>query len=209
VNPTSWASYDSDPSRFHELYEEVRFERVHRAFLRFLPDIGARVLDVGAGSGRDAEALANRGYRVTAVEPSAGMRQLAERHHKDARIVWVDDSLPALTRVRALRQKYEFILVSAVWMHLSPDQRPHAMTNLARLLSPNGRIAITLRLGPEIDQRSIYEVDADEVLQLAKQNGLVAAYQGRVTSDSFKRVNVRWRKILFVRSDAVGAKQSR
>lgn len=42
--------------------------------------VGALVCDVGAGSGNYANALAKRGYRVRAVEPSATMRDQAPPH---------------------------------------------------------------------------------------------------------------------------------
>ena len=39
---------------------------------------GSRIADIGAGTGNYARALAERGYRVTAVEPSHVMREQAE-----------------------------------------------------------------------------------------------------------------------------------
>ncbi|MBL8517286.1 MAG: class I SAM-dependent methyltransferase [Betaproteobacteria bacterium] len=164
-----------------------------------LPEHGAHVLDVGAGSGRDADALAKMGYRVTAVEPSAGMRKLAKEAHPNPEIVWVDDSLPLLGRVLALGRRYQFILVSAVWMHLDHSERPTAMLNLARLLSPKGKMGITLRIGPEVDERSIHKVNEEEVLSLGVKNGLVPLYVGRMTRDPLNRRDVRWKKVAFER----------
>ena len=54
------------------------------------------MLDVGAGTGRDAAWLARLGHEVVAVEPSAAMRAEAERRHPAARIRWIDDRLPGL-----------------------------------------------------------------------------------------------------------------
>ena len=41
---------------------------------------GARILDIGCGTGALATVLAERGFRVNAVEPSAEMRARARRH---------------------------------------------------------------------------------------------------------------------------------
>ena len=41
---------------------------------------GARFLDIGCGTGALATVLAERGFRASAVEPSAGMRARARRH---------------------------------------------------------------------------------------------------------------------------------
>ena len=44
-----------------------------------LPD-GARIADIGAGTGNYSRAVANAGFRVQAIEPSAEMRAQAEKH---------------------------------------------------------------------------------------------------------------------------------
>ena len=62
-----------------------------------MPAAPALVLDVGAGSGRDAAWLTRLGHDVVAVEPSPAMRAEAERRHADQRIRWIADSLPGMT----------------------------------------------------------------------------------------------------------------
>ncbi|MCY4198668.1 MAG: methyltransferase domain-containing protein [Gammaproteobacteria bacterium] len=65
------AVYERDAEALAERYERIEFERVHCEVLELLPKAGASVLDVGAGSGRDAAWFAANGYQVTAVEPSS------------------------------------------------------------------------------------------------------------------------------------------
>ncbi len=47
--------------------------------------IGSRVVDVGAGTGNYSNAIAEKGYQVAAVEPSAMMRSQAQAHSS---VVW-------------------------------------------------------------------------------------------------------------------------
>ena len=54
---------------------------------------GSRVLDVGAGTGSYARALVERGYQVTALEPSAVMREQAE---EDSPVSWVEGAAESL-----------------------------------------------------------------------------------------------------------------
>ncbi|SNS93675.1 hypothetical protein SAMN05216276_1019164 [Streptosporangium subroseum] len=61
-----------------EQYESVAFADVHREALHLFPTRQSWVLDIGAGSGRDAAALASRGHRVVAAEPTAELRTLGE-----------------------------------------------------------------------------------------------------------------------------------
>ncbi|MBB6143038.1 hypothetical protein HNQ77_000982 [Silvibacterium bohemicum] len=45
-------------------YEAGDFDLIHRHWLKYLPERGSLAIDVGAGSGRDAEALTRLGLRV-------------------------------------------------------------------------------------------------------------------------------------------------
>jgi protein-L-isoaspartate O-methyltransferase len=50
-----------------------------------LSDATGTVLDVGAGSGRDAAWFAARGHDVVAVEPTSAMRSEGQHRHPDPR----------------------------------------------------------------------------------------------------------------------------
>jgi len=50
-------------------WRRISFEDHHRPVLHLIPDTPSRILDVGAGMGRDAAALASMGHAVLAVEP--------------------------------------------------------------------------------------------------------------------------------------------
>lgn len=123
MKTASWQYYDSNAKQFFRDYETLNFAKTHRAFLPYLPRQSTNCLDVGGGSGRDAKALAKRGYKVTAVEPSDALRHLATIRHSHPNIQWIQDHLPQLTQVNALKRKFEFILLSAVWMHIHPNER--------------------------------------------------------------------------------------
>ena len=61
--------YDQNAEQLVSQYESLTFEHVHPALLDLLPPPGATILDVGAGSGRDAAWFAAKGYDVVAAEP--------------------------------------------------------------------------------------------------------------------------------------------
>ena len=78
--------YAENAAALAEQYERLTFEDVHRDMLALFPVEPGRVLDVGAGTGRDAAALSARGHRVTAVEPTRELREHGQRAHARAGI---------------------------------------------------------------------------------------------------------------------------
>lgn len=128
-------AYDARARELADAYETLTFEQVHEPILDLLPKAPARILDVGAGSGRDAAWLAYRGHEVIAIEPSSGMRHEARERHPDPRIRWLEDSLPALPEAHRLGLEFDFIFASAVWMHVRPEDRQRAFRKLVTLLA--------------------------------------------------------------------------
>ena len=163
--------YSTNASALTKQYDSVPFESVHKDWLSEIPTEGM-VLDVGAGSGRDARYLAARGLGVVAVEPASGIRELAQEYTVSNPIHWISDSLPELTEIFRLQTKFDLILLSAVWMHIAPSSRERAFRKLSSLLKPNGKLIISLRHGSCQDERTMYSVSTSELAQLASQFGL-------------------------------------
>lgn len=185
------STYSLISEAYLERYESVRFEDVHANILDLVPSSRTRVLDVGAGSGRDSAALAKMGHDVVAVEPCLAMRKGAQSLHTDVKILWLDDALPNLAKVKTLGLKFGFILLSAVWMHLPSALRRDALESLVNLLEINGRLAITLRIGEPDPDRVIFSVNTEELEQLAKEFGL-AIIRISCNEDRLKRHDVKW-----------------
>jgi SAM-dependent methyltransferase len=179
-------------------YESITLDEVHRPVLHLFPRAASTVLDIGAGTGRDAAALTLRGHDVVAVEPTAEMRHYGQRAHPDEPIEWVDDALPELPTVRALGREFELILMAGVWMHLDRHERAVAMCVLAGLLDDAGRIVMTLRHGPPPEGRRMYDVAVAETVGLATAEGLTVIHRGE-RADLRNRAGVTWSTLVFER----------
>jgi 2-polyprenyl-3-methyl-5-hydroxy-6-metoxy-1,4-benzoquinol methylase len=158
-------------------YESLAFADVHRDMLHLFPTVPSQVIDIGAGTGRDAAAFAELGHTVTAVEPTPELRVHAQRLHRQAAITWIDDSLPELDRVHALGKRYDLVMLTAVWMHLDYGQRQRAMTRVAPLVREGGLLALSLRHGPVPAGRRMFEVCTAETRELAARYGLAAVHE--------------------------------
>ncbi|AXT40761.1 class I SAM-dependent methyltransferase [Alteromonas sp. BL110] len=185
--------YSEKAQHYYDLYNSVDAESVHGDWKAFLQDAKAgTALDVGAGSGRDANWLAEQGWKVIAAEPADELRNLAQANSHNS-VTWCDASLPALTALPQRPKTYDLILLSAVWMHLPEAERPPALNRLAELLSENGTMYISFRFGPNDEARPMHPVSYGELATLAKNNGLTARNLNPVPSqDGLKRDDVKW-----------------
>lgn len=190
--------YEANVAGVASSYEALAAQAVHGWLVGYLPAAPALVLDVGAGTGRDAAWLAGLGYEVVAVEPSAGMRAEGQLRHGGSGVRWVADALPGLECVVKEGRRFEMILLSAVWMHVPPQERGRALATLAGLLRPGGCMAMTLRHGPAEAARCIYPVSPGEVEGLARGLGVVVEMV-REEGDRLGRGAVRWTQMLLRR----------
>ena len=129
----------------------------------------AVVMDVGAGSGRDAAWLASLNYDVLAVEPSPSLRAEAIRLHPADSIRWLDERLPDMAGVIRTGLSADAILLSAVWMHVRPADRPRAFRKLVCLLRSGGLLALSLREGPAEPSRGMHPVSLPEIERLSEE----------------------------------------
>lgn len=185
------AGYGANAQALAVQYESITFADVHRDVMHLFPATPCRVLDIGAGSGRDAAALARQGHLVTAVEPTAELRAEGQRLHADLAIMWRDDHLPALAKTRASADRYDLILLTAVWMHLDAAERGTAMQALAALLAARGQIVMSLRHGPVPEGRRMFDVSTEETIALAASHGLRVCHRSE-REDMLERRDVRW-----------------
>lgn len=195
---TSTAGYGEQASALVVQYESITFEDVHRDVLHLLPAPPARIVDVGAGTGRDAAALARRGHHVVAVEPTAELREAGRKLHADVDIDWLDDALPALARLRERPTRFDVIMLTAVWMHLDADERAQAMGAVDALLAGHGLVFLSLRHGPVPAGRRMFDVSAAETIALAEPYGLRSAHCSQ-RSGLMDRTDVHWTNLVLQR----------
>jgi hypothetical protein len=107
--------------------------------------------------------------------------------------------------VRRLCLTFDFILLSAVWMHVPPAARARALRKLATLLAPNGRIAISLRLGEADASRAMHIVSLSKLTALSQQFGLRLLHAND-SEDRLGRAGVSWTTaVLGLPDDGLGA----
>ncbi len=191
--------YSEDAEWLVPRYESVSFIDKYRAVSHLLPEKASMILDIGAGTGADAAWLATNGHSVVAVEPVAAFRGAGIKLHASAEIEWLDDSLPALSKTMSRKGAFDVVLVTAVWVHLAPPERAQAMSNITALLKSGAILIISIRHGPAPANRRVFEVSAEETIELAKWNGLREILSARTHSAQLinRRAGVTWSWLAF------------
>jgi SAM-dependent methyltransferase len=194
--------YADEAEELFRLYESFPATDAHRAVLHLIPAAPGSVVDIGSGTGRDAAWFASQGHRVVAVEPTDAMRIPAMALHPSPRIEWLNDSLPDLTLLLARGEKFDVVMLSAVWMHLDTQQRRQAMPNLAALIRAGGVMIMSIRHGPVPPGRRMFEVSSEETIELARMQGLHPVLNVHTESrqEQNRVAGITWTNLAFVKA---------
>ena len=185
------AAYDAEASRLTIEYERFSFDEIHSAVLDLVPDTPGFVLDIGAGTGRDAAWFADKGYTVVAVEPSTELRKAGQERHRSSNIQWMNDAMPKLEQVFSSKLTFDLVWLSGVWMHVPKTQRDQAFRKIVSVLRPGGSVMLSIRVGPQPEGRPMDQVTVAEVETLAQRRGLQIVRVDRIR-DALQRPEISW-----------------
>jgi len=197
---SSTSYYNQNRDALFEQYHAYDPAVVHRAWAPWhlegkQPGLAC---DIGAGTGRDANWLAEQGWEVLAVEPSK-LREKGEAlsHPK---VAWLDDTLPDLKQLRALGRHFDLILLRSVWMHVPESSREQAFRTLSGLLNPSGLLVISLRHGSDEAEnraRGFHPISADELIDYAHAPPPAITLKGQYEHPDRRRSHIRWEWLVF------------
>lgn len=209
--------YNDNAALLARQYLSTSFEEVHASWLPHLNQLfdhhasGLSILDVGAGIGRDAKYLAQltsnqhtpveQKVDVVAVEPAHLLADLGKKYTKGHNVTWIVDNLPRLNRLAIYQNGFNLILLSAVWMHVPPNERSTSLQTLENLLAPRGKLVISLRHGPNNDARVMHPVSVDELKAMAKRAHLTIVDSSDRDTDKLGRTQVFWETVVLQRAN--------
>lgn len=139
----TYSAYDDFAWFYHRYWSQgIPFRLLEAVDALLLADLdpGARVLDLCCGTGRISRALADRGYRVTGIDGSAGMLDIAraeapaaEFFQADARSFSLDEPADAVVS-----------LFDSLNHVTGPGELEQVFHNVRRALRPGGRFLFDL-----------------------------------------------------------------
>jgi SAM-dependent methyltransferase len=132
------AYYDEYADHFRGRTAALPMNAAYEPFLRELPP-WAHILDAGCGPGRNAAAFRSHGYRVTAIDASPAMVQLAKRSGIDARVMTFQQM--------TFNEEFDGIWASASVLHVPHAEISEVLNRFARALKPQGILYVSLKEG--------------------------------------------------------------
>jgi SAM-dependent methyltransferase len=148
--------YQDNAQTFFDGTVNVDMSSLYETFTRHLAP-GARVLDAGCGSGRDAKAFMEMGYQVEAFDASSAMVEMAEEHTGlPVRLMTFSDV--------DWKEEFDGIWCCASLLHVPAAELPGVMQKLTGALKPGGVWYVSFKYGEgerEMDGR--WFTDMDEV----------------------------------------------
>lgn len=102
-------------------------------------DKTAKILEIGSGSGKDADYFISLGYEMEMTDASQGFVDHLKQSGKNARLLnaIIDD----------LGGGYDMVFADAVFLHFNPEQLKAVLNKAFNALKPNGRIVFSMKAG--------------------------------------------------------------
>lgn len=150
--------YETNAASFFASTVGADLSSLRARFLAGIPP-GGHILDAGCGSGRDAKAFAEQGFRVTAFDASTALAQLASEYCGFAVQVRTFDDLDEV-------EAYDGIWCCASLLHVPAADMPRTIRTLWAALKPGGALYVSFKNGDgtrENEGRTFTDADEAQV----------------------------------------------
>jgi len=171
--------YQDNAQTFFDGTVNVDMSSLYETFTRHLAP-GARVLDAGCGSGRDAKAFLEMGYQLEAFDASSAMVELAREH----------SGLPVQVKTFAdveWKEEFDGIWCCASLLHVPAAELLEVMRRLADALKPGGVWYVSFKYGDgerEVDGRRFTDMDEVKLHVLMQDVAGIKITELRLTRDN-------------------------
>ena len=184
--------YNKHAEKFTTSTFEVDMKSLYQPFLAELPE-GARILDVGCGSGRDTLAFKNKGYQVDAIDYSE------ELVKKATQLTGIPVRLQSFYEIDA-DQAYDGIWACASLLHCERTRLKEVIGKLLSALKPNGMLYMSFKYGNgdrQKDGRQFTDLDEVQAKALLGQFDRVQQIKQWITIDQRPERQEKWLNLIW------------
>ncbi|MBK25668.1 MAG: hypothetical protein CME70_16845 [Halobacteriovorax sp.] len=189
--------YQEAAVEFIGKYEEIKPGRIYELIAVFFKR-NKLTLDIGCASGRDLSYLKGSGFKVEGLDAVPAFVDYCKEVLSDVPVY--NDSLPKLSKIES--DKYENVLLSAVFMHLPKESLVEAVENVVRITKPGGRIILSVRSADcetkrEEDGRLFTPIDTKKFQQTFEEFGCRMMFE---EDQDDERTDKCWHNFVFEKS---------
>ena len=164
--PNSIPYYDTNAQHFFDTTIGYDLSELYALFLPHLPK-GAKILDAGCGSGRDAKCFFDQGYKVVAFDGSQHLVKLARQ------LTGLPIQHRLLSQVNEV-EEFDGIWASASLLHVPKTELHIILEKLKMALKPKGIWYMSFRCGQgeqDEGERYFYDQTIDSLTKILTQLG--------------------------------------
>lgn len=191
--------YERNAEHFAAGTIDVRFEDTQKRFVSYLPE-GAYILDFGCGSGRDAKAFLDMGYRVDAIDGSEKICALASDN------TGIDVRRMLFSELDEC-EKYDGIWACASILHLPKKELKIVLQKMIRAVKADGYIYTSFKYG-EFEGygngRYFTDFTEDSFGRFVGEMTEIRITEKWITSDARPdRCDEKWLNVIMKKSDTI------
>ncbi len=194
-------TYDEKSVALAKRYNSISAHDVYPYYFDFLKNItlserqNIKILELGAGAGRDAFKMAEMGFDVWAVDGSENMLAQARLQKPHKKITYIHDIAPALSIIvkdKSLKNHFNIIYMNAFMFHLDTQERSSLFKVLDHLAKDHVSIFMSFKnVGFKEDGRTFYPIAPEDIEKLGEEFGYTAHIFDPLP-DELGRDHVEW-----------------
>ena len=196
--------YDDNAVEFACQTVSIDMHDLYELFLNQLPKRDTQsILDVGCGSGRDANYFAKQGYNVTAIDASAELIQWARQHHISSRISWVHLNFSSIEK-QAWENKFTGIWACASLLHVPFLELPFIINSLLDTFTDDGVMYVSFKYGKgeRVDEERFFcDMNESRWTTIVAKIPQVIEYKIWLSADKRSSIENNWFNITIKKTD--------
>lgn len=187
--------YNSNAAQYFSNTVSVDMSECCDRFLKYVVP-GGRIIDIGAGSGRDIKFFKDRGYVVEGIDASEKMCRLAADYSgTEVTSERIQDWHP--------QEKYDGIWANASLPHLAVDEIEEFICRASDYLKPNGVFYISMKKGIQTGRdnygRFFTDFSEEKVQQIVSKSTALEIIDIWITDDGLGRNEAKWLNVIIRR----------
>ena len=184
--------YNSNAAQYFSNTVNVDMSECCDRFLKYVVPSG-RIIDIGAGSGRDINYFKDRGYVVESIDASEEMCHLAADYSgAEVSCERIQDWYP--------QKKYDGIWANASLLHLSFSEIGEFVCRASDYLMPNGVFYLSMKTGIQTGSdnngRFFTDFSEEKVQQIVAKSTSLEIVDTWIKADALGRNEANWLNVI-------------